>query len=97
MKVLEVAEKEESMLMEKFSAPKHRRGRCLLLVIAIACIILFLVIGIVAGYFIGRKAARRCEARLQSTPSQSSHMDLTKIHKDAVDMVSTAQLRDFLK
>lgn len=90
----EEAEK-ESMLTERFS-PKHRLGRCLLLVIAIGCIILFLVIGIVAGYFIGRKAVSRCEAR-RSTPSQSSHIDLTKIHKNAVDMVSTAQLRDFLK
>ena len=91
----EEAEK-ESMLTKRFS-PKHRQGRCLLLVIAIACIIVFLVIGIVVGYFIGRKAVS-CEARLQSTPSQSSHdIDLTKIHKDAVDMVSTAQLRDFLK
>lgn len=86
----------ESMLMERFS-PKHRQGRCLLLIVAIACIILFLVIGIVAGYFIGRKAASKCEARLQPTPSQSSHIDLTKIHKDAVDMVSTTKLRDFLK
>lgn len=93
--ILEEAEK-ESMLTERFS-PKHRQSRCLLLVIAIACIILFLVIGIVAGYFIGRKAVGRCEARLHSTPSQSGHMDLTKINKDAVDMVSTAQLRDFLK
>ena len=94
--ILEEAEK-ESMLTKRFS-PKHRQGRCVLLVIAIACIIVFLVIGIVVGYFIGRKAVSRCEARLQSTPSQSSHdIDLTKIHKDAVDMVSTAQLRDFLK
>lgn len=91
----EEAEK-ESMQTDRFS-PKHRQGRCLLLVIAIGCIILFLVIGIVAGYFIGRKAVSRCEARLQSTPSQSSHIDLTKIHKNAVDMVSTAQLRDSLK
>ena len=85
----------ESMLRERFS-PKHRQGRCLLIV-AIACIILFLVIGIVVGYFIGRKAVSKCEARLQSTPSQNSHVDLTKIHKDAVDMVSTTKLRDFLK
>ena len=92
---LEEAER-ESMLMEKFS-PKHRQGRCLMLIVAIACIILFLVIGIVVGYFIGRKAVSRCEAKLQPTPPQSSHLDLTKIHKDAVDMVSTTQLRDPLR
>lgn len=89
----------ESMLIERFS-PKHRQGRRLLLVVAIVCLILFLVIGIVMGYFIGRKAAGKCEdrlARLKPTPSQSSHVELEQIHKDAVEMVSTEQLRGFLK
>ena len=93
--ILEEAEK-ESMLTERFS-PKHRQGRCLLLIVAIACTVLFLVIGIVVGFFIGRKAVSRCEARLQQTPSQSSHIDLTKIHEDAADIVSTTQLRDLLR
>lgn len=93
MMMVEEAEK-ESMLTKRFS-PKHGQGRCLLLIVAIVCIILFLVIGIVVGYFIGRKAESRCEARLQPTPSQTT--DLTKIHKDAVDMVSTRKLKDFLK
>lgn len=85
----------ESMLMERFS-PKHRQGRRLWLVVAIVCLILFLVIGIVTGYFIGKKAASKCEARLKPTP-QSSQRDLENIHKDAVEMVSTEQLREFLK
>jgi len=93
--ILEEAEK-ESMLTDRFS-PKHRQGRCLLLIVAIVCTVLFLVIGIVVGFFIGKKAVSRCEARLQPTPSKGSHIDLTKIHKDAVDMVSTTQLRDLLR
>ncbi|XP_078359878.1 glutamate carboxypeptidase 2-like isoform X1 [Oculina patagonica] len=87
----------QTMLTERFS-PKHRQGRRRLLVAAILCLVLFLVLGIVIGYFIGRKTASTdCDARVQPTPSQSSHLDLAKIHKDAVEMVSTKQLRDFLK
>lgn len=93
--ILEGAEK-ESMPTERFS-PKHRRGRYLLVLVVVTCIILFLAIGIVMGYFIGRKAVSSCKARLQPTPSQSSHIDSTKIHKDAVDMVSTEKLRHLLK
>ena len=97
MMVEEEAEK-ESMLTKRLST-KHRQGRCLLLVIAIVCLILMLVIGIVVGYFIGRKATEKCEASLQSTSSPRSDrgLDLAQIHKDAVEMVSTNQLRDFLK
>ena len=86
----------QSMLTERFS-PQHRQGRRRLLVIAVVCVILFLVIGIVMGYFIGRKAAGNCEAKLQQTSTQSSDVHLANIHKDAVEMVSTKQLRDFLK
>lgn len=87
----------QSMLTERFS-PKHRQGRRRLLVAAILCLVLFLVLGIVIGYFVGRKAAStECNARVQPTSSKSSHVDLEKIHKDAVELVSTKQLRDFLK
>lgn len=87
---------QESMLVKRFS-PKHRQGRRLLLIVAVVCFLLLFVVGIVIGYFVG-KSAGKCEVnREKSTSSPESKLDLPQVHKDAVELVSSNQLRDFLK
>jgi len=94
---------QESMLVKRFS-PKHRQGRRLLLIVAVVCFVLLFVVGIVIGYFVG-KSAGKCEVNREkstsspekSTSSPESKLDLAQAHKDAVELVSTNQLRDFLK
>ena len=94
---------QESMLVKRFS-PKHRQGRRLLLIVAVVCFVLLFVVGIVIGYFVG-KSAGKCEVNREkstsspekSTSSPESKLDLAQVHKDAVELVSTNQLRDFLK
>ena len=85
----------ESMLASRFS-PKHRQGRRLLLVVGVVCFVLLFVIGIVIGYFVGKNAGK-CEANRSNSVESHDHLDLAQVYKDAVELVSTNQLRDFLK
>ena len=92
-------DEKESMLSSRFS-PKHRQGRRLLLVVVIVCFVILFVIGIVIGYFVGKNAGKcegNCSATTTPTSTARSHLDLAQIHKDAVELVSINQLRDFLK
>ena len=87
---------EESMLTSRFS-PRHRQGRLLCLLVIVVCFVALFVIGIVIGYFVG-KNARKCEhEHPKLTPPVKRRLDLAQLHKDAVEMVSTEHLRDFLR
>ena len=93
------ADKESMLVRGVQPAPKpdrQRRRRWLMLLAAILCFVLLFVIGIVVGYFVGRNAGK-CEDNHAKTTRLKSELDLARIHKDAVDLVSTNQLRDFLK
>lgn len=86
----------ESMITSRFLA-KHRRGRRLWLVVAVVSFLLMLAIGIVIGYFVGRNAGK-CEVNQgRLNPSSRSQLDSGKARKDAVELVCTDHLRDFLR
>lgn len=76
-----------------YTSPKRR---CCIIVLIVLSLLAFAGIGIVAGYFIGRNSAKSCEdngdTKTPKTPKQ-----LDQIYKDAVEMVSTEELRDNLK
>lgn len=84
-------EEQVSMLKGRFS-PKHRQGRRLLLLAMVVFFVVLFVIGIVIGYFVGKNASK-CEDN--QNPKPTSRLDL--IHQDAVELVSTEHLKDFLK
>ena len=86
-------EEQVSMLKGRFS-PKHRQGRRLLLLAMVVFFVVLFVIGIVIGYFVGKNASK-CEDN--QNPKPTSRLDLERIHQDAVELVSTEHLKDFLK
>ena len=90
-------EEQVSMLKSRFS-PKHRQGRRLLLLVTVVFFVVLFVIGIVIGYFTGKNASK-CEDNQNPKPASptKSRLDLEQIHQDAVELVSTEHLRDFLK
>ena len=68
----------------------------------IALVVGFLVItaiGIVAGYFIGRSSVKSCKERYggKKGHGKSNQQQLDEFHKNAVEMVSTRELRDNLE
>ena len=72
----------------------------------IALVVGFLVItaiGIVAGYFIGRGSVKSCKEGHRERDDdkngggKSNQQQLDEFHKNAVEMVSTRQLRDNLE
>ena len=80
---------------EKGSAYTSPRRRCLI----VGLIVLgFLVIGIVAGYFIGRNSVKSCkDDEPTSGAGKQSQKELDEVYKNAVEMVSTNELRNNLK
>ena len=72
----------------------------------IALVVGFLVItaiGIVAGYFIGRSSVKSCKEGDREPDDdkngdgKSNQQQLDEFHKNAVEMVSTRELRDNLE
>ena len=68
------------------------RRRCCIIVLIVLSLLVFVGIGIVAGYFIGRNSAKSCE---EKPPKSQKQLD--QVYKDAVEMVSTEELRENLK
>lgn len=87
-------EEQVSMLKGRFS-PKYRQGRRLLLLVMVVFFVVLFLIGIVIGYFVGKNASK-CEDNQNPKPT-SRLLDLERIHQDAVELVSTEHLKDFLK
>lgn len=71
--------------------------RCCIIVLIVLGILAFAGIGIVAGYFIGRNSAKSCEDNNKTTNGKQTLKQLDQIYKDAVEMVSTKELRENLK
>jgi len=79
-----------------YTSPKRR---CCIIVLIVLSFLAFVGIGIVAGYFIGRNSAKSCEGNGETkTPNgKQTQKQLDQIYKDAVEMVSTEELRENLK
>ena len=80
-----------------YSSPKRRC--CFISSIILIFLVLF-GIGILAGYFIGRGAAKGCDdgdKNDRSKPKGDTQEQLEVFHKRAVDMISTVELRKNLK
>ena len=75
-----------------------RRRRAVYIVGLFLCLLVFLAIGIVAGYFIG-KSSGTCKPHGASTEElQGDGRKVAAIvHEAAVSEVSTQQLKDYLK
>ena len=87
------------MVEEKGSGYVSPKRRCFIILLIVLGLLAFAGIGIVAGYFIGRNSAKSCEDDDGSkTPNgKQSQEQLDQIHKDAVEMVSTKELRNNLE
>ena len=83
-----------------YTSPKRR---CCIIVLIVLSLLAFAGIGIVAGYFIGRDSAKSCEDNGDTktpgkTPNRKQTQEqLDQIYKDAVEMVSTKELKENLK
>lgn len=79
-----------------YTSPKRR---CCIIVLIVLGLLAFAGIGIVAGYFIGRNSTKSCEDNGDTkTPNgKQSQKQLDQIYKNAVEMVSTKELRENLK
>ena len=75
-----------------YTSPKRR---CCIIVLIVLSLLAFAGIGIVAGYFIGRNSAKSCEDNGKTPPKTPQQLD--QIYKEAVQMVSTKELKDNLK
>lgn len=73
------------------------KRRCCIIVLIVLIILAFAGIGIVAGYFIGRNSAKSCEDNNKTPNGKQTQKQLDQIYKDAVEMVSTEELRENLK
>ena len=81
---------------EKGAGYTSPRRRCCIIVLIVLSLLVFVGIGIVAGYFIGRNSAKSCE---EKPPKGQKQLDpqLDQVYKDAVEIVSTEELRENLK
>lgn len=78
-----------------YNSPKRR---CCIIVLIVLGLLVFAAIGIVAGYFIGRNAAKSCDDGDSKTPSgKQSQKQLEEFRRNAVKMISTEELRNNLK
>ena len=80
-----------------YNSPKRRKCAIALIVLSL---LVFFGIGILAGYFIGRGAAKGCDDGVKndrSKPKGDTQEQLEVFHKRAVDMISTVELRKNLK
>ena len=82
-----------------YTSPKRR---CFIILLIVLGLLAFAAIGIVAGYFIGRNSAKNCEDNggrktANDSNGKQSQEQLDQIHKDAVEMVSTTELRNNLE
>ena len=84
-KMLTVEEKGPSHT--SITSPRRRY----LIIALVAGFLVITTIGIVAGYFIGRSSVKSCKER------ESKQQQLDEFHKNAVEMVSTRELRDNLE
>ena len=84
---------------EKGSSYTSPRRRNLIIALIVLGLLVFAAIGIVAGYFIGRNSAKGCEDGDTKTTDggKLSQKQLDEIYKDAVEMVSTKELRSSLE
>lgn len=79
-----------------YTSPKRR---CFIILLIVLGLLAFAAIGVVAGYFIGRNSAKSCEDNggSKTANGKQSQERLDQIHKDAVEMVSTKELRNNLE
>lgn len=91
--MLTVDEKESS-----YTSPRRRYRIIGLIVLGL---LVFAAIGIVVGYFIGRHSVKSSEDGSSKTPNgetlEERQKRLDKIYENAVEMVSTDELRSNLK
>ena len=80
--------------VKSYNSPKRR---CCIIVLIALGILAFAGIGIVGGYFIGRNSAKSCEDDGKTPNGKQTQKQLDQIYKDAVEMVSTDELRENLK
>lgn len=78
------------------------RRRYLIIVLVVGFLVIT-AIGIVAGYFIGRSSVKSCKEGDRKRDDdkngdgKSNQQQLDEFHKNAVEMVSTRELRDNLE
>ena len=87
------------MIAIKGSSNTSPRRQKLIIALIVLGLLVFAAIGIVAGYFIGRHSAKSCEEGGNKTANggKLSQKLLDEIYKDAVEMVSTKELRSNLE
>lgn len=76
------------------------KRRCFIIFLIVLGLLAFAAIGIVAGYFIGRNsAAKNCEddSDTKTQNGKFTQKQREEINKNAVEMVSTEELRNNLK
>ena len=91
---MEVEEKDSILVRRTFLG--RRRGRFLMLLLLLFFLLLSAGIGVVIGYFIGRKA-ERCEYVKTASAADKNVLKPEDSRKDAVESVSREHLKDFLK
>ena len=78
-----------------YTSPKRR---CLIIGLIVLGVLLMAAIGIVAGYFIGRNSVKSCkDDKPTSGPGKQNQKELDEMYKNAVEMVSTNELRSNLE
>ena len=94
---IEISMEEKGSYSLLYNSPKRRKCSIALIVLSL---LVFFGIGILAGYFIGRGAAKGCDdgdKNDRSKPKGDTQEQLEVFHKRAVDMISTVELRKNLK
>ena len=92
-KMLTVEEKGSS-----YTSITSSRRRYLIIALVVGFLVIT-TIGIVAGYFIGRSSVKSCKERYggKKGHGKSNQQQRDEFHKNAVEMVSTRELRDNLE
>lgn len=93
-KMLTVEEKGSS-----YTSIRSPRRRYLIIALVVGFLVIT-AIGIVAGYFIGRSSVKSCKEERDDDKNgdgKSNQQQLDEFHKNAIEMVSTKELRDNLE
>ena len=79
-----------------YTSITSRRRRYLIIALVVGFLVIT-TIGIVAGYFIGRSSVKSCKERNDGKNGKGNWQQQDEFHKNAVEMVSTRELRDNLE